>query len=111
MTCKKCGTQLEENSTVCTNCGVEISEAENQCTESEEKNDSPAKYSAKGIAGFVLSLVGIIVAAIPCGIIGVIFSSLALKEVELPQYKGKGFVISGLVVSIIDIVLGIVQLV
>lgn len=70
-----------------------------------------SKVFGKRHCGFVLSLVGIIVAAIPCGIIGVIFSSLALKEVELPQYKGKGFVISGLVVSIIDIVLGIVQLV
>ena len=71
----------------------------------------PKKFSGKAITGFVLALIGIVGFALPCGILSLVFSALAMKETELPQYKGRGMTISGLVISIIDIVVGIVYLV
>ncbi len=111
MICKNCGTILEENSNTCPICGTQITEDNNHKEKQFEKVEEPTakKYSGKAIAGFVLSLIGIIVFAVPCGILGLVFSALAMKEVESSQY-GKAFVISGLVISIIDIVLGIIYL-
>ena len=111
MFCKNCGTELIEGSNTCQNCGTPIENVSSSPEEHTQDTNEPApKFSGKAIAGFVLSLVGIIVAAIPCGIIGLVFSSLGMKEVQLPQYKGNGMVIAGMVISIIDIVIGIIYL-
>lgn len=89
-------------------------EKENKPLEAKTLEDGEstvaAKYSGKSIAGFVLSLVGILVAAIPCGIIGLVFSALGMRDVDALAYRGKGLAISGLVISIIDIVVGIFYL-
>ena len=111
MYCKKCGTMLDENN-VCPNCLTQVTEGEAPKQETLENNAPPAvnKYSGKSIAGFVVSLVGILVAAIPCGIVGVTLSALGMKEIDTYSYKGKGLAISGLVISIVDIVLGLIYL-
>ena len=69
------------------------------------------KFSGMAITGFVLSLVGILVLAIPCGIIGLVFSSVAMKDTLALVRRGRGMAIAGLVISIVDIVLGIVNIV
>ena len=111
MFCKNCGTELIEGSNICQNCGTSVDNVSPSPEDHTQDTHEPApKFSGKVIAGLVLSLVGIIVAAIPCGIIGLIFSSLGLKELRLPQYKGNGMAIAGMVISIIDVVLGIIYL-
>ena len=111
MFCKNCGTEIIEGSNLCHNCGTQV---ETDTSSSEITIQAPtetvAKFSSKAIAGFVLSLVGIIVAALPCGIIGLVFFSLGIKETRLPQYKGSGLAIAGLIISIIDILFGIIYL-
>lgn len=111
MYCKKCGTMLNENN-VCPNCVTQGTDDETSKQEMLENNAPPSvnKYSGKSIAGFVASLVGILVAALPCGIVGVTFSALGMKEIDTYSYKGKGLAISGLVISIVDIVLGLIFL-
>lgn len=53
------------------------------------------------IASFVLSIVGLIVAAIPCGLLAIIFGAVGMK-------KGmKGLAIAGLIIGIVDVVLGL----
>lgn len=127
MFCKNCGAKLEDNSKFCASCGSEVAvEAQTEVNTSIEEqatvtpsnddapksieNPTPKKFSGKGIAGFVLSLVGMIIFGIPCGILGIIFSSIALKEVKTKNLKGKGLAIAGLVISIIDVVLTIAML-
>lgn len=66
----------------------------------------PTKTSGKAIASFVLSLVGILVAGLICGIIGVCLSVAATNEMKSnPFIKGKGLATAGLVISIIDIII------
>ena len=68
------------------------------------------RLSAKAIVGFVLSLVGLVVLALPCGVVGVVFAALAMKDVCSEIVRGKGMAIAGLVISIVDIVFGIINL-
>jgi hypothetical protein len=61
------------------------------------------------IAAFVCSLVGLLVAALPLGIVSVVFAGIALSRVGIdPQPSSKGFAVAGLVVGIIDIVGGLI---
>ena len=57
------------------------------------------------IAWMVLGIVGLIVLALPCGILAIIFSILGKKK------GGKGFATAGLVLGIIDAVFGIIAIV
>lgn len=108
MYCKNCGTELDENN-VCPNCPVQEEENNQILLDSNAGGIKPEqkKYSGNCIAGFVLSLVGFIVFAIPCGVLGLVFSCLGMKEADANSRKGKGLAISGLVVSILDIVFGL----
>ena len=53
------------------------------------------------ITSMVLGLVGLLVAALPCGILAIIFAALGRKK------GGKGFATAGLVLGIIDVVCGV----
>lgn len=133
MFCKNCGAKIEDNSKFCASCGSEIileTPIENNTPTQEQEtiqnpnvestnntqaenieNSAPRKkFSGKGIAGFVLSLVGLFIFGIPCGILGVVFSSIAMKETKTKNLRGKGLAIAGLVISIIDIVLTLATL-
>lgn len=67
------------------------------------KENQEVKEEKKGmsIASMVLGIVGIVLFALPCGILAIIFSLLGKKK------GGKGFAIAGLVLGIIDVVFGL----
>lgn len=72
----------------------------------EEKvvNNQEGQKNSNGLAtaSLVLGLVGLLIAAIPCGILAVIFSATSRKN-------GKsGSATAGLVLGIIDIISGII---
>ena len=71
----------------------------------------PVKFSAKAIVGFVLSLVAFFVLPLPCGIVGLVFSALAMRDAGNGLVRGKGMAIAGLVISIINVVYGTVALI
>jgi len=129
MFCKSCGAKLYKNAKFCALCGDKVEE-ELEDTNPEISADAPIpaketttiqtdlstptqttsterKFSGKAITGFVLSLVAFIIAGIPCSVIGIIFSSLALSDIKRKNYSGKGLAIAGLVLSIIALVLSI----
>ena len=72
----------------------------------ENENQTPIEEK-KGlsIASMVLGLVGIVIAALPCGILAIIFSVLGKKK------GGKGFATAGLILGIIDVVFGLIAVV
>ena len=72
-------------------------ENENQTTCEEKKGLS--------IASMVLGIVGLIIFALPCGILAIIFSIVGKKK------GGKGFATAGLVLGIIDVVFGLIAIV
>ncbi len=120
MFCEKCGSELDEKN-ICPNCGARTAQGEEAQVEQnngaeKERNEGTENteritYSGKSIAGFVVSLAGLLAFAMPCGIIGAIFSSLGIKDTENLKRRGRGLAISGLVISIIDIIFGIVNIV
>lgn len=68
----------------------------------ENENQAPIEEK-KGlsIASMVLGLVGIVIAALPCGILAIIFSVLGRKK------GGRGFATAGLILGIIDVAWGL----
>ena len=99
------------NNGVCPNCinyygGYNASNVNYQAPKNEA-----IKYSGLSIAGFIVSLAGLLIFAVPCGVVSVILSALGLKEVNDKKLKGNGFAISGLVVGIVDILFGLLAII
>jgi len=73
--------------------------------------DEPVKVKTDGraIFGFIAALAGLIIFAIPFGILAVIFSGIALSRIKKSEtyVKGKGLAIAGLIIGFIDIIAGI----
>ncbi len=69
------------------------------------------KLSIKALVGFIVSLSGLLVLTIPCGIVGLVFSILGMKEIKSSDKTGKGFAMTGLIVSIIDIAIGVCSMI
>ena len=109
MVCKKCGTVVDDTAVICPVCGETM---ENTATAATEPVviAQPKKFSGMAIAGFVISLVGLLVLALPCGILGIVFSAIGLNKTLTPVYRGKGLAISGLIIAIIDTVFGLVNI-
>ena len=100
--CNKCGAELEDNAVFCDECGAKIEPEENKDIKVEEeikKEMNPIKNSGLGIAGFIFGILSLL----SCGafyipeILGIVFSSLALKD----KNSKHGLPIAGMIFSII----------
>jgi uncharacterized membrane protein YvbJ len=112
MFCKNCGATLTEDTNVCPNCGAEINQEAAYNTQEMQAPFTETKLSWKALVGFIVSLAGIIVLALPCGIVGLIFSALGFNEVQRStEYKGRGFALAGIVVAIIDVVVWLIGII
>jgi len=118
MFCKFCGKPNEDGAKYCSSCGndMEAEVAQNPVTEEQPApvTETPVaatrkKTSGLAVASFVLSLVGLLVAAIICGTLGIIFASMAFKAIREQNLGGKGLATAGLVISICDIVLVLIS--
>ena len=122
-TCKYCGSTLNDGDNFCQKCGA-VAESEEsvkatastQTNNTIENNVSSAvnvrKTNGAAIASLVCSLIGIFIMAIPLGTGSICFGAAALKHMKVfPNEKGKGLAIAGIVIGIIDVVLGFVSIV
>lgn len=66
---------------------------------------SQKKNNGLGLSSFVLSLVGLIIAGIPCGILSIIFGGISIAKFNPETQKNKWMGIVGLIIGIIDVVL------
>ncbi len=84
-----------------------------------ESDDTPStaaeseKFSKMAIAGFVCSVVGLLLLLIVgfpflLGSLGIIFSAIGLKQTAGGQKKGRGLAIAGLVLGIIVVLISII---
>ena len=74
--------------------------------ENNEQMPIQKKMNSYALSSFVLALVGILVAGIPCGIAAVITGGLGLAKYNPEKQKNnKWMAIVGIVLGIIDIVL------
>lgn len=92
--------KMEENNNPIQEPGVKTEEYTAQTTQ----NMGTRKQNSMALASFILALVGLIVAGLPCGVVAVILGIVGLVKFDATKEKGKGFAIAGLVVGVIDIV-------
>ena len=69
----------------------------------EIKHKLEGESNGLAIAGFVCSIVGLVIFGFILGVLAVIFSAIGLKRAEAGA-KGRGFAIAGLIIGIIDII-------
>lgn len=78
--------------------------------ENNEQMPVVKKNNGAALASFILSLVGLIVAGIPCGVAAVVTGIVGLTKFNPETQKNKWMAIFGLVLGIIDVVLVAVAL-
>lgn len=74
----------------------------------EENNEQipvVKKISGPALASFICSLVGLIIAGIPCGIAAVVTGILGIAKFKPETQKCRWMAIFGLILGIIDVVL------
>ena len=111
MKCPYCNADLPNGAQGCTYCGNWFGQNQQSAPGMGQQYGVPpimpttSQYCGKAIASFVLSLVGILIAGLIMGILGIVFGALALNEIKSrPYLQGKGLATAGLVISIIDCV-------
>ena len=102
--CSKCGQEVNEEAVICIHCGCSVETATPEATPQK-------KLNVFALVGFIVSLASLLIdfGGI-VGLVGLIFSSIALRQLKTDGKKGKGFAITGLVVGIISIIYGIYSL-
>ena len=96
---------MEENNNPIQEPGVKKEEYTAQTTQ----NVGQRKQNSMALTSFILSLVGLIVAGLPCGIVAIITGIIGLVKFDATKEKGKGFAIAGLIVGVIDVVAVIIS--
>ena len=76
----------------------------------ENSNSVEKKNNGLALASFILSLVGLVIAGIPCGILSIIFGGISMVKFNPDTQKNKWMAIVGLILGIVDIVATILVL-
>lgn len=117
MFCPICGNDCKENEAFCDNCGNRLHRTppvqspqyypEEIPTAQQLQGELPGK--TMGIVGLILGIVSIVFGccifflAIPCGIVGIILSAIAMKKAKAARRKNN-VALAGLICSIIGTV-------
>jgi hypothetical protein len=66
-------------------------------------SNAPVKSEPLGIIGFIAGLIGLFIAGLPLGALGVIFGAISLGKIkrEPSRFKGKGIAIASIIIGII----------
>ena len=103
MYCPNCGCKNAEGSAFCGNCGKNLN---GKTTIDYPNTETNEKYNPWAIAGFVLSLVNIVLGeVIVPGVLGLIFSIMGYNQIKEKGGKGKGLAIAGIIISAISLAL------
>ncbi len=83
-----------------------MDENNNPIQESGVKNEQigAKKFNTMALISFIFSLVGLIVAGLPCGIVAIITGITGLVKFKPQEEKGKWMAIVGLIVGALDII-------
>ena len=96
---------MEENNNPIQEPGVKKEEYTAQTTQ----NVGQRKQNSMALTSFIVALVGLLVAGLPCGIVAVVLGIVGLVKFDATKEKGKGFAIAGLIVGVIDVVAVIIS--
>lgn len=99
---------MDENNNPIREPGVKTEE---RTTTDTTQNVGVKKQNTMALLSFIFSIIGLLVAAIPCGIVALITGIMGIAKFDPSKDKGKGLAIAGLVIGIIDIIAGIANIV
>lgn len=71
----------------------------------ESIDNGNKQYNKMGIISFIVSIVGMFVAGLPCGFAAVVTGIMGLAKFNNEEEKGKWMAIAGLVIGILDAIL------
>ena len=74
-------------------------------------NDVKKKNNTCGLVSFIFSLVGILVAGLPCGIIATITGIIGLVTFKKDTEKGRWMAITGLTIGILEIIIMVLYMI
>ena len=74
------------------------------------QNNGGKKQSALSIVSFVFSLIGLLIAAMPCGLVALITGIIGVAKFDPAKNSGKGLAIAGIIKGAIDIIAGILNI-
>ena len=119
-TCLYCGASCEDAAQFCRGCGASLAGTEQPVNQQAPQqpvqqpapqqfnqpvnNQAAKKTSGTAIASLVVSLVGLLFAGLPCGIIAISLAVSSMNHMKsFPNEGGKGLAIAGLIIGIIDV--------
>ena len=76
-----------------------------------EEENGVKKSSPLAIVSLVFSLVGLLLAGLPCGIVAVVTGIIGVVKFDASKQKGKGMAIAGIAVGAFDIVMVVIYMV
>ena len=94
---------MEENNNPIQESGVKTEQYTAQTTQTAQ-TAGQRKQNAMALTSFIIALVGLLVAGLPCGIVAVVLGIVGLVKFDATKDKGKGFAIAGLVIGVIDVI-------
>ena len=98
---------MDENNNPIQEPGVKTEE---RTTTETTQNTGTRKTSAMALVSFIFSIVGLIIAALPCGIVALITGIIGVAKFNPAKDSGKGLAIAGIIIGIVDIIAGIANI-
>lgn len=112
--CPNCGKELESGAKFCVNCGSTINNEASQTTPVNNNYvtvNTQSNSNGMAVAGFVISLVSMLLCCGTLNWLSLIFSIVGLVQAKSKNGNGKGLAIAGIVISCIVMVLFVVLMI
>ena len=101
--CTSCGQEIQEGANVCSNCGTPVNGAPQNNVVTSGGAAAPAKSNGLAIAGFIVSLVSILLCCGSISLVSLILSIIGASKAKDCGGQGKGLAIAGIIISVIGI--------
>ena len=86
-------------------------EAKSEISNNETTINTEKTTNKLAVTSLVLSLVGLLIAGLPCGLAALITGIIGLVKFNPETEKGKGMAIAGIIVGVVDMIMVIFYMV
>ena len=90
---------------------VQKIEKEEMKNETETETIRSKKNNNNALLSFIFSLIGIIVAALPCGLVAIITGCIGISKFNSEEEKGKWMAITGIIIGAIDVIVVLINMI
>lgn len=103
--CTHCGKAIADGNTVCSACGTPVDVAVVNTQPTVIVNNNTEKGNGMAVAGFVISLISLILCCGTLSWLSLIFSIVGIVSAKKLLGKGKGLSIAGIILSVLGMIL------